>query len=34
MPAVKSNEASTVIRATQDMLIKVTNYIREKAKTL
>ena len=34
MPAVKSNEASTVIRATQDMLVKVTNYIREKAKTL
>jgi len=34
MPAVKSNEASAVIRATQDMLGKVTNYIREKAKTL
>ena len=34
MPAVKSNEASSVIRATQDMLGKVTNYIREKAKTL
>jgi len=34
MPAVKSNEASSVIRATEEMLGKVTNYIREKAKTL
>jgi len=34
MPAVKSKEASSVIRATEDMLGKVANYIREKAKTL
>jgi len=34
MPAVNSKEASSVIRATEDMLGKVTNYIREKAKTL
>ena len=34
MPSVKSKEASSVIRATEDMLGKVTNYIREKAKTL
>ena len=34
MPAVKSKEASSVIRATEDMLLKVTNYIRQKAKTL
>jgi len=34
MPAVKSKEASSVIRATEEMLGKVTNYIREKAKTL
>ena len=34
LPAVSSNEAGAVIRATKDMLGKVTNYIREKAKTL
>lgn len=34
MPAVQSNEANSVIRATNEMLNKVTNYIREKAKTL
>jgi len=34
MPAVNSKEASSVIRATEEMLGKVTSYIREKAKTL
>lgn len=34
LPAVSSKEAMAVIRATEDMLNKVTNYIREKAKTL
>lgn len=34
LPAVQSKEAGAVIRATEDMLGKVTNYIREKAKTL
>ncbi len=34
LPAVQSNEAGAVIRATKDMLAKVTNYINERAKTL
>lgn len=34
LPAVSSKEASSVIRATEEMLGKVTNYIREKAKAL
>ncbi len=34
LPAVLSKEANSVVRATEDMLGKVTNYIREKAKTL
>jgi membrane protein involved in colicin uptake len=34
MPAVSSNEANSVIRATESMLTKVTIYIREKAKSL
>jgi hypothetical protein len=34
MPSVASREASAVLRATEDMLGKVTNYIREKSKTL
>lgn len=34
LPAVSSKEASAVIRATEDMLGKVTNYIREKSKGL
>lgn len=34
LPSVQSSEAQSVIRATQEMLGKVTNYIREKAKTL
>lgn len=34
LPAVSSKEASSVIRATEEMLGKVTNYIREKAKGL
>lgn len=34
LPAVASKEANSVIRATEEMLGKVTNYIREKAKTL
>lgn len=34
LPAVSSNEANSVIRATESMLTKVTIYIREKAKSL
>lgn len=34
LPAVSSKEAQGVIRATQDMLGKMTNYIRDKAKAL
>lgn len=34
LPAVSSKEANSVVRATEEMLGKVTNYIREKAKTL
>lgn len=34
LPSVRSSEAQSVIRATQEMLGKVSNYIREKAKTL
>jgi len=34
LPAVSSKEAGAVIRATEDMLKKVTNYIRERSKTL
>lgn len=34
LPAVSSKEANSVVRATEDMLGKVTNYIREKAKSL
>jgi len=34
LPAVSSKEAMSVIRATEDMISKVSNYIREKAKTL
>lgn len=34
LPAVSSKEANSVVRATEDMLGKVTNYIREKAKAL
>lgn len=34
LPAVLSKEAGSVIRATQVMISKMTNYIREKAKTL
>ncbi len=34
LPAVSSNEANAVIRATESMLTKVTIYIREKAKSL
>lgn len=34
LPAVSSKEAMSVIRATEEMIGKVSNYIREKAKTL
>lgn len=34
LPAVNSKEANAVLRATEDMLGKVQNYIREKAKAL
>ena len=34
LPAVSSKEANSVVRATEEMLGKVTNYIREKAKAL
>lgn len=34
LPAVSSKEAMSVIRATEEMVGKVSNYIREKAKTL
>jgi hypothetical protein len=34
LPAVSSKEANSVVRATEEMLGKVTNYIREKAKGL
>lgn len=34
LPAVSSKEASSVVRATEEMLGKITNYIREKAKAL
>jgi hypothetical protein len=34
LPAVNSKEANSIVKATEEMLKKVTNYIREKAKTL
>lgn len=34
LPAVNSKEANSIVKATEEMLKKVTNYIKEKAKTL